>query len=203
MYLCATGSIPIAAALILKGLSPGAALVLLMAGPATNMAAILVINKILGRKTLITYLLTIIIGSMGFGLIIDYLLPTEWFTSAIHIHQTGCCGAEGAPWWQTASSILFVILLATAFILQYRGKKDCCHDEHCSCNTNKEQKYRIDGMMCNHCKANVEKNLAKVEGVESVRVELTEGAAYIQGKNVDPEKIIETIQSLGYKYIQE
>ena len=57
--------------------------------------------------------------------------------------------------------------------------------------------------MCNHCKANVEKNLAKVEGVESVRVELTEGAAYIQGKNVDPEKIIETIQSLGYKYIQE
>ena len=203
MYLCATGSIPIAAALILKGLSPGAALVLLMAGPATNMAAILVINKILGRKTLITYLLTIIIGAMGFGLIIDYLLPTEWFTSAIHIHETGCCGAEGTPWWQTASSILFVILLATAFILQYRGKKDCCHDEHCSCNTNKEQKYRIDGMMCNHCKANVEKNLAKVEGVESVRVELTEGAAYIQGKNVDPEKIIETIKSLGYKYIQE
>lgn len=203
MYLCATGSIPIAAALILKGLSPGAALVLLMAGPATNMAAILVINKILGRKTLITYLLTIIIGSMGFGLIIDYLLPTEWFTSAIHIHQTGCCGAEGAPWWQTASSILFVILLATAFILQYRGKKDCCNDEQCSYNANKEQKYRIDGMMCNHCKANVEKNLAKVEGVESVRVELTEGAAYIQGKNVDPEKIIETIKSLGYKYIQE
>ena len=203
MYLCATGSIPIAAALILKGLSPGAALVLLMAGPATNMAAILVINKILGRKTLITYLLTIIIGAMGFALIIDYLLPTEWFTSAIHIHQTGCCGAEGAPWWQTASSIIFVILLATAFVLQYRGKKDCCHDEHCSCNTNKEQKYRIDGMMCNHCKANVEKNLAKVEGVESVRVEFTEGAAYIQGKNVDPEKIIETIKSLGYKYIQE
>ena len=58
-------------------------------------------------------------------------------------------------------------------------------------------------MMCNQCKANVEKNLAKVEGVESVRVELTEGAAYIQGKNVDPEKIIETIKSLGYKYIQE
>ena len=66
MYLCATGSIPIAAALMLKGLSPGAALVLLMAGPATNMATMLVINKVLGRKTLITYLIIIMTGSIGF-----------------------------------------------------------------------------------------------------------------------------------------
>ena len=56
MYLCATGSIPIAAALMLKGLSPGAALVLLMAGPATNTASILVIGKVLGRRTLAAYL---------------------------------------------------------------------------------------------------------------------------------------------------
>ena len=50
MYICATGSIPIAVALMLKGLTPGAALVLLMAGPACNMASILVINKVLGRR---------------------------------------------------------------------------------------------------------------------------------------------------------
>ena len=62
MYLCATGSIPIAAALMLKGMSPGAALVLLMAGPATNMAAILVIRKVMGAKTLITYLAAIMIS---------------------------------------------------------------------------------------------------------------------------------------------
>ena len=77
MYLCATGSIPIAAALMLKGLSPGAALVLLMAGPATNMATMLVINKVLGRRTLITYLATIMVGAIGFGLFIDYALPAE------------------------------------------------------------------------------------------------------------------------------
>lgn len=201
MYLCATGSIPIAAALILKGLSPGAALVLLMAGPATSMAAILVTNRILGRKTLIVYLLTIIVGAMGFGLIIDHLLPAEWFTSAIHIHETGCCGAEGAPWWQTASSILFVTLLATAFIIKHRNGKSCCNHGQCDCN--REQKYRIDGMMCNHCKANVEKNIAQVPGVTSVRVELAEGAAYVQGEDVDPEAIIKAIESLGYKYIKE
>lgn len=53
MYLCATGSIPIAAALMLKGLTPGAALVLLMAGPATNVASLLVVNKVMGKKNLL------------------------------------------------------------------------------------------------------------------------------------------------------
>lgn len=67
MYLCATGSIPIAVALMLKGLTPGAGLVLLMAGPACNMASILVINKVLGRKTLITYLVSIITGAVEIG----------------------------------------------------------------------------------------------------------------------------------------
>ena len=201
MYLCATGSIPIAAALMLKGLSPGAALVLLMAGPATNMAAILVINKVLGKKPLIIYLLTIIIGAMGFGLAIDYLLPAEWFTRSIHVHGAGCCGAEGAPWWQTISSIIFVALLAVAFILKYRRHDGCCHDEHCQCN--KEQRFRIEGMMCNHCRENVEKNLKNIEGVTDVHVDLAEGAAYVEGKDIDSTKIIDTINALGYKYIPE
>ena len=69
MYLCATGSIPIAAALMLKGLSPGAALVLLMAGPATNTAAIMVIGKVLGRKTMFVYLTAIVAGAVGLSLI--------------------------------------------------------------------------------------------------------------------------------------
>lgn len=202
MYLCATGSIPIAAALMLKGLSPGAALVLLMAGPATNMAAILVINKVLGKKPLVIYLATIIIGATGFGLAIDYLLPAEWFAGAIHVHGAGCCGIEGAPWWQTASSVIFIALLAVAFILRFRNKgKDCsCHDESCSCK--KELKFNIEGMMCNHCRNNVEKNLRTIEGVTDVRVELAEGAAYIKGENIDCTKVIETVQSLGYRIVK-
>ena len=80
MYLCATGSIPIAVALMLKGLTPGAGLVLLMAGPASNVASILVIRKVLGTRTQIIYLVSIILGAILFGLGIDYLLPREWFT---------------------------------------------------------------------------------------------------------------------------
>ena len=81
MYLCATGSIPIAVALMLKGLTPGAALVLLMAGHACSVASVLVVSKVMGRRTLIAYLLSIILEAVGFGLIIDYLLPEAWFIS--------------------------------------------------------------------------------------------------------------------------
>ena len=97
MYLCATGSIPIAAALMLKGLSPGAALVLLMAGPATNTASILVIGKVLGRRTLAAYLGAIVAGAVGFGLAIDYLLPAAWFVPSGAVHAA-CHGEAGYSW---------------------------------------------------------------------------------------------------------
>ena len=193
MYLCATGSIPIAAALMLKGLSPGAALVLLMAGPATNMATMLVINKVLGRKTLITYLIIIVAGAMGFGLLIDYFLPAEWFSNISNRHVAGCCNVA-TPWWKTASSIAFTALLAVAFVLKFRKKESAAITQH---------KYRIDGMMCNHCKANGEKALSGIEGVRQVRVELAEGAAYLEGENIDTQKVIATINGLGYEYIEE
>ena len=203
MYLCATGSIPIAAALMLKGLSPGAALVLLMAGPATNMAAILVINKVLGKKTLVIYLLTIIAGAMGFGLVVDYLLPAEWFTGNLHAHGAACCHGGGTPWWQIASSIIFVILLVVAMALRYMKKDECHCGGHCNDGCSTEKRYHIEGMMCNHCKANVEKSLSNVEGVTEVRVDLTEGAAYVKGEKIDHGKIVEAIESIGYKYIEE
>ncbi|MDZ7739465.1 MAG: permease [Bacteroidales bacterium] len=68
VYICATASVPIAAVLMLKGLSPGAALVLLMAGPATNAATITMIAKVMGRKSLVSYLASIISGALIFGL---------------------------------------------------------------------------------------------------------------------------------------
>nr|MDY5756513.1 permease [Eubacteriales bacterium] len=75
MYVCATGSIPIALSLMIKGLSPGTALVLLMAGPAANFASFTLISREMGRKSAIIYLASIVVGAMTFGLIIDYVLP--------------------------------------------------------------------------------------------------------------------------------
>ena len=71
LYVCATGSIPIAAALMLKGLSPGGALVFLIAGPATNAVTITVISKYMGKKMTVLYLLSISMASILLGLLLN------------------------------------------------------------------------------------------------------------------------------------
>jgi len=71
LYVCATGSIPIAAALMLKGLSPGGALVFLIAGPATNAVTITVISKYIGKKITVLYLLSIAVTSVLLGLLLN------------------------------------------------------------------------------------------------------------------------------------
>ena len=71
MYICSTGSIPVAAALMMKGLSPGAALVMRMAGPAVNIASILVVRKSMGSRFTWIYLLTIVVFSILFGLLVN------------------------------------------------------------------------------------------------------------------------------------
>ena len=136
MYLCATGSIPIAVALMMKGLSPGTALVLLMAGPACNVASILVINKVLGRRTLILYLTAIVGGAILFGLGIDYLLPREWFTSSLSAMMDDCCHTS-PEYFNIGCTILMLLLLLNAFWRKYHYGEECScgheHGDHCEC----------------------------------------------------------------------
>jgi len=73
LYICATASTPIAAALILKGVSPGAALVFLMAGPATNVTSLTVLYGVLGKRATAIYLATIAVLSVLLGLALDHL----------------------------------------------------------------------------------------------------------------------------------
>lgn len=132
MYLCATGSIPIAVALMLKGLSPGTALVLLMAGPAVNVASMLVIGKVLGRKTLLIYLLSIIFGAVGFGLAIDYLLPYEWFAPKLINTAVETCHHHSTLLdFNALSTIALAVLLANAMYQKLRAKQ---RGESCSCH---------------------------------------------------------------------
>ena len=78
MYICATSSIPIAVAFIAAGISPGAAYVFLMAGPATNAATLTVLTRVLGRRQTLVYLVAIVASAIGLGLLLDLLLPASW-----------------------------------------------------------------------------------------------------------------------------
>jgi hypothetical protein len=73
IYICASASTPIAAALILKGISPGTALVFLLTGPATNITSLSVLVGILGKRAAVLYLCTIAIFAVLFGLAVDQL----------------------------------------------------------------------------------------------------------------------------------
>ena len=199
MYLCATGSIPIAVALMLKGLTPGSALVLLMAGPACNMASILVINKVMGRKTLITYLASIIAGAVGFGLAIDHLLHREWFIPTI-APSAECCHEETSLFSWICTGVLMLLLINAAWHHYHGGHSHChCHDEEsCDITTkNHDMEITIKGMNCNHCRANAEKAILGCDGVASASVDLASGKAQIDG-NADINEIRSAIEALGF-----
>ena len=193
MYLCATGSIPIAVALMLKGLTPGAGLVLLMAGPACNMASILVINKVLGRKTLITYLVSIITGAVGFGLIIDHVLPRQWFLSNL-IAADYCCH-EHYGWFSIGCTILLMLLLANALVRYFIGR----HSSKSTTKNTEDMKrtFIINGMSCNHCRATAEKAILSVAGVTSASVDLATKRAVIEGTALT-EAICKAVEEVGF-----
>jgi len=91
MYVCASASasVPVAAALIVKGISPGAALVFLIVGPATNAATVATVWKVLGWKTAIVYLLSIAACALAAGLLLDAIFPDLGGVAAAHLHQEG------------------------------------------------------------------------------------------------------------------
>ena len=216
MYLCATGSIPIAVALMMKGLTPGAALVLLMAGPACNFASMLVIRKVLGVRTLITYLASIIVGSIAFGYLIDYLQFNGIVNFLEHLtYQQACC-AEGDGWFEWACTILMILMLVNAIVLPKLGLRKAhhchCHDGHhhdedsCSCGCESDEchseqnvvKYIVEGMNCNHCRMNAEKALQQVEGVESATVDLASKEAVVKGSATE-EQLKQAIEAIGFE----
>jgi len=197
LYICATGTIPLAAILILKGISPGAAFVLLMAGPATNAATITMIGKVLGKKSLFIYLGTIIIGALSFGLIIDYGLPSEWFTQIASEHLAHNHG-QNSSWWQIASGVILVALIINGYIQRHLSLKQNT-SETINTNIMQTQTIKVEGMTCNHCKSNVESNLEKLSFITKAQVNLNEKSVTIEGDNIDVEKAKDTIEALGYK----
>lgn len=190
MYLCATGSIPIAVALMMKGLTPGAALVLLMAGPACSVASVLVVSKVLGRRTLIAYLGSIISGAVGFGLVTDYLLPRAWFMS--HLVANDACCEEKSSLFATSCTILLFLLLANAFI-----RRRFCSKTNINSKNTMKQTFVIKGMSCNHCRMSAEKAILSVKGVTSASVDLGSKQAVVEG-DFSPEDVCKAVEETGF-----
>lgn len=122
MYTCSTGSIPLALALMEKGLPPGAALVLLMAGPATSIASMVVVGKTFGKRTLAAYLFSIAAGAFFFGWLVDAFMM-DTFLDAITMN--GLNGhSEGLGWFDYSCAAVLALLIVVGLIP--KKKSSCC-----------------------------------------------------------------------------
>ena len=106
LYMCASASTPIAAALLAKGVSPGAALVFLLAGPATNAATVLLLAGTFGRRFVWIYVVSVALGALAAGLLLDALLTGETAVS-----EAAFAGAEPGG-FSTLAALLLIALLA-------------------------------------------------------------------------------------------
>jgi len=180
LYVCAIASVPVAAAMLAKGLVPGAALTFLIAGTATNAVTIAFVAKKFGKKVLIIYLASIISLALISGILLDFLM------SGVVIKDILFKGREIPYSVKLISTFLFVGLVIKSF-LKAKGEKM------------REAKYtfHVPDMNCKHCQSAVEKALKGIPGIQDVEVSLSERLVKVTG-NVNEKSIREELEKAGF-----
>jgi copper chaperone CopZ len=182
LYVCATASVPIAAALVHGGLPLGAALVFLMAGPATNVATIGAVRSELGTRTTIVYLGTVIIGSLLLGLGFDFVLQSTPMSHGGHEHYT---------WWAQLSAILLIGMWL------YFLWEDISMSNTTNQTSDNTKVFNVEGMTCGGCVNRLKKVLERTDGVEAATVTLEPGEAHVTSTLSDAA-IIQIIEGAGF-----
>ena len=189
LYVCATSSVPIAAALVMKGMSPAVAIVFLIAGPATNIATIGLIYKSFGKLFTLVYLGVVSIGSMVCALFFSSVISLK-MPAAVHHHGTG------SNIFVLGGAIIFTLLMLSFMLRDART-----YFLSKSANPSTSITLKVEGMSCQGCvgkirKALVDQNLASLvngdPGVNSLTV---------AGGDLDLEQITTSIRNCGFKVV--
>lgn len=115
LYICASASTPIAASLIMKGMSPGMALLFLLVGPATNISNIFVLNKYIGKKGVLINVFSIGFVALIASYITDYLFSSMGWNLVLNASSQG--HLEHAGWLEISLSIIFICLLLRSLLM--------------------------------------------------------------------------------------
>jgi len=187
VYVCATASVPIAAALIAKGISPGAALVFLMTGPATNAATILTVTRVMGRRTAAIYLGSVALCAIGGGLLLDAIYRTGSAPHVMHYHWML------PEWIKDMSAAALALVIAGSF---FRTRTSDISRE--PGKGGQHIIFKIKGMHCQQCVRAVTGALGAGTGAASVSVDLDTGTAVVAGEDLDEAALAKAIEELGY-----
>jgi hypothetical protein len=166
LYVCASGSIPLAVALLAKGLSPGAALVFLIAGPATNVATVAVVGKMLGRRALAVYLTTLALGSIAAGYAADLLFSAfPSLAPAVALPAGACHEVDALGPFEIAAGVAALALVAYHFAV---GVVRRLRSRRAGAEKPGTVALRVPDMSCAHCAQTITGAIGKVPGVRLV-----------------------------------
>ncbi len=191
MYACSTASVPIAAGLVHAGLPAGAALVYLVAGPATNVATIGAIFRVFGGRVIAIYLGVIIASSLMFGYLFDFLVDMEAMRIHDHLHH------DHATWWAVISAVLILLLFARFAYRDARLK--WAHWQARGASEPDQIHLAVGGMTCNGCARKVQRALQALPQVVTVEVRCDDACAVVSGTGLDEQTVRAAVQAAGYR----
>ncbi|HEC69404.1 MAG TPA: hypothetical protein ENI31_03870 [Candidatus Omnitrophica bacterium] len=180
LYVCATGSIPVAVSLMVKGFSPGAGLVFLIAGPATNAITLSFVRAKFKRRSFYLYLVSIILIALILGVIFNFI----WYSFKENPDLL-TPGAKGLPYPVKAVSgtVLFLVVVNSLFRKTSSFEPDYTIE--------------VPDIHCQSCKLTLEGRLSKLKGIERVSVDVGGKIVKLKGE-INKEKILKAIKEAGY-----
>ncbi len=192
LYVCTTGSVPIAASLIAVGMPLGTALVFLMAGPATNIATIGAVYRALGLRVLVLYLAVVVTMSIAFGLSFDFVLSGVQEISPHHEHEIS--------WISIVSALIVCVLLIYLSGLRIKRRLQRRTVSKAE-QQDADLTFQVEGMSCQHCVANVKHTLERFDEVDEADPELASGVVRIKGANLDANVLSAAVERSGYRVV--
>ncbi|MDP7397033.1 MAG: permease [Lentisphaeria bacterium] len=183
LYVCATSSVPIAAALVQAGFPTGAALVFLMAGPATNIATVGAVYRGFGARVLGVYLAVIIVGSVGLGYVFAFVVPAT-VASGVYEHAA-------AGWIAALAALALSALLLWFAVGDTRRWLRRRHERS-------GVRLLVDGMHCQGCVRKLETAMSAVEGVRGIRADMETGAVDVFGTDLVRAQLDAAVQAAGF-----
>jgi uncharacterized membrane protein YraQ (UPF0718 family)/copper chaperone CopZ len=196
MYTCVTASIPVAVALMLKGLSPGAAFVFLTVGPATNFSFIMVIAQVMGKKIVTVYLTTLAIMSIVMGYVLNAVFSITGTQSIDKLLVQHFC-KHTSVWALALSGIFLGILLLSFYRLLLPKIKALFGIKKSGGGAPPPLAIKVSGMSCKNCARKVTEAVKKLNGIKSVDVDVKKGMVRVEG-SAPPEEVKKAIENAGY-----
>jgi len=186
LYTCATGSIPIAAALVAKGVTPGAALVFLIVGPATNAATIAFVGGSFGKKILAVFLISVTAIGIAAGVTLDVFIPEFSFSHTAHHH-----GSDSLDWVSTIAAVVLA-----ALIIPHAWRKVRTTFSH-KAKQGASMVLHIPSISCGNCARHIDKAARSITGVESVLVDIATKRVEISG-SFNQQALVAKLVEEGY-----